>query len=513
MTKFRDILKGTMFESRINRLIDLAKNKWCRNLGQNDFIHSESVENHLDNLVPDEIKYNENIFEKAEIFLLLYGVYLHDIGRKTNKEPHERETYNEILKNHKEYLLENKFEAAAVANICYGHAKESEIRIKDIDDEYGIQELCNRRPLNLQFLAALLRLADEIDNTYIRVRGLIDQDGNPRNMIRFIRIDTRRWIIEFQCDIINDEDEKKLRDGEKLVQDRLNEIKSILEQKGLLYHLIHLDIKKRSKINREGYDENVDITGFIYELNNRANAFNRLGRYEDAIELCDKAIKIDPRYSLVWLNKGNALDGIKKYKEAIECYDKALEIDPKNLAALNNKGTTLNNNFKMYKEAIELFDKILEIDPKNVLALNNKSNTLYNWGDDIYNSGVALAELAKTKDSKEKEELLKQSIEKYELAFRIKSDKYDVINNWGNVLAELAMMKEGKEKEELLKRSIEKHELAFITKPDFYQGLYNVAIDLEELAKMKEGKEKEELLKRAFEKRETANDVKNKNIK
>lgn len=245
MTKFRDILKDSTFEKRIDLLIDDAKNNLLRDLGKNDFIHSENIENYLDRLVPDDLKLNEDIFDKAEIFLLLYAVYLHDIGRKSNSEHHEKETYDEILENPEKYGLKNKFEAYAVAEICYGHAKESEKPIEFIRTNYGIEGLSNK-PLNLQFLATLLRLADEVDNAYLRVQGIKGQDGSVRNLIRFVDFNTTRWIIEFQSEPSNWKDWRELQSIQHYTQQRLNEIKKILELKGLYYYQIWLDPKNFS---------------------------------------------------------------------------------------------------------------------------------------------------------------------------------------------------------------------------------------------------------------------------
>ena len=53
-------------------------------------------------------------------------------------------------------------------------------------------------------------------------------------------------------------------------------------------------------------------------------------------------------------NKGLALNNLGKYEEAIEWYDKALKIDPNDVNALNNKGKALYNLGK-YQEAIEWY--------------------------------------------------------------------------------------------------------------------------------------------------------------
>ena len=50
-----------------------------------------------------------------------------------------------------------------------------------------------------------------------------------------------------------------------------------------------------------------------------------MGRYEEAIECYDRAIKLDPEDDSTWNNKGIALDSLGHHSEAIECYDKAVE--------------------------------------------------------------------------------------------------------------------------------------------------------------------------------------------
>ncbi len=151
---------------------------------------------------------------------------MHDIGRRIDNDHHEKETYNEILKNPEKYGLKT-WEAKPVAEICYGHAKESERPIKDIDTSYGLEEV--DQPLNLQFLAALLRLADEIDNAFIRVRGIKDQKDSPRKLIRCVNVKSEQWIIEIQSDTISYKDRDDLQNIRDSAQERLEEIKDILK--------------------------------------------------------------------------------------------------------------------------------------------------------------------------------------------------------------------------------------------------------------------------------------------
>jgi len=57
-------------------------------------------------------------------------------------------------------------------------------------------------------------------------------------------------------------------------------------------------------------------------------------------------LEIDPKYALAWHNKGAALQILGKYQEATECYDKALEINPNFTMAQKNKDIILNKSKK-----------------------------------------------------------------------------------------------------------------------------------------------------------------------
>ncbi len=77
-------------------------------------------------------------------------------------------------------------------------------------------------------------------------------------------------------------------------------------------------------------------------------ALDDQGKYEEAIQCYDKAIELNPNYSLYYHKKGYALDNLGKYEEAIQCSNKAtqLEADPNAynkkedaIKALNQKST------------------------------------------------------------------------------------------------------------------------------------------------------------------------------
>ena len=63
-----------------------------------------------------------------------------------------------------------------------------------------------------------------------------------------------------------------------------------------------------------------------------------------------------------------------KFVEALECYDKALRIDPQNSNVLSNKGLSLHNQGK-FVEALECYDKALTIDPQDEFIIKRRNNT------------------------------------------------------------------------------------------------------------------------------------------
>jgi tetratricopeptide (TPR) repeat protein len=74
----------------------------------------------------------------------------------------------------------------------------------------------------------------------------------------------------------------------------------------------------------------------------------KLGKYDDALELYDKVLGIEPKHVSALYNKANLLVKIEKYLEAISCYEKVVQIDPTNIPALYNKRIALEKVGKHY---------------------------------------------------------------------------------------------------------------------------------------------------------------------
>ena len=68
-----------------------------------------------------------------------------------------------------------------------------------------------------------------------------------------------------------------------------------------------------------------------------------------AIADLDKALELDPKFALAYMNRGNAKIELKQYTEAIADYDKAIELEPNFAPAYTNRGNAKYNSNNIAK--------------------------------------------------------------------------------------------------------------------------------------------------------------------
>ncbi|MDP4267060.1 MAG: SIR2 family protein [Bacteroidota bacterium] len=142
---------------------------------------------------------------------------------------------------------------------------------------------------------------------------------------------------------------------------------------------------------------------------------------------------------------------------------------------------------QLLRDTINKYKETLKIKP-------DKHEAIYNWG-------VVLGKISDMKEREERELLLKETIEKYKEVLKIKPDKHEALLNWGNILVKITdFKKEEKEKEKLLNEAIEKNKEALKIKPDKQEALFNWGFVLGKISDMKEKEEKEQLLQESIEK-------------
>lgn len=149
---------------------------------------------------------------------------------------HPNRSQQYIINNPKDYFLDDfpvmgkkpySRVAEAVGIVCLGHSEEKFVSFNDIT--YKFYDAClSEEPLNLKKLSALLRIADEADDPYIRLIG--SDQSSIRSHIPLVSIKENIIVWHWdKSDNINPEKLNKLR--EKKI-DALRTAKDYIEEIG-----------------------------------------------------------------------------------------------------------------------------------------------------------------------------------------------------------------------------------------------------------------------------------------
>ena len=117
--------------------------------------------------------------------------------------------------------------------------------------------------------------------------------------------------------------------------------------------------KFRKTINIYKYAIERDST-FYYFYNNRSNAYIAIGKYEKAIEDCNKALAIEPDYKTFYL-RGKAKSELKRRQEAIIDLTESIKLDSNFTYSLLERA---NNYYYIhdYKSALKDYENLMRLD-------------------------------------------------------------------------------------------------------------------------------------------------------
>jgi len=110
--------------------------------------------------------------------------------------------------------------------------------------------------------------------------------------------------------------------------------------------------------------------GHTAALDNVARIYITKNEPEKALETLNELQKIDPNYQAARIQNmiGYLCWQLGRFDEVVVRCKKALEVDPKDISALENLGTVYMKK-GMYKDAAIEFQKVLEIEPNNPKAM------------------------------------------------------------------------------------------------------------------------------------------------
>ena len=96
-----------------------------------------------------------------------------------------------------------------------------------------------------------------------------------------------------------------------------------------------------------------------------AQAYEKRGMYENALDAYARAIKLEPKIALFYKLRGAIYYKMSKMREAFNDYSKAIELDPKD-SSLYKARADISAKNKNFKEALKDYKKAIELDPQDL---------------------------------------------------------------------------------------------------------------------------------------------------
>ena len=112
-------------------------------------------------------------------------------------------------------------------------------------------------------------------------------------------------------------------------------------------HGKYMEFSKKGKLKVQYFfrDGKAEYSDEFMELINKASEMTGKFIPQEAIELFDKAIELNPTVAYVYFARGTAYSNTFDYEKAIEDYNKALEINPNYMEVYVNRASAKINQF------------------------------------------------------------------------------------------------------------------------------------------------------------------------
>jgi tetratricopeptide (TPR) repeat protein len=124
-------------------------------------------------------------------------------------------------------------------------------------------------------------------------------------------------------------------------------------------------------------------------LINRGVTYINLGQWDkaiadcsSAIELdpnCSSAIELDPKYARAWCNRGIAHGKLGQLDKAIADCSRAIDLDPKDARVWGNRGR-LYGNLGQWDKLVADYSRVIDLNPKNANAWKNRGDAYSRLG-------------------------------------------------------------------------------------------------------------------------------------
>ncbi len=153
----------------------------------------------------------------------------------------------------------------------------------------------------------------------------------------------------------------------------------VTENNGKIHYHLAQALFENDDVNKAiyHYDRAIDLTpegfGYYYYYCNRARAYEKTGRYQEALEDYDTALRLKPDCAEAYYNRGIIYGkSLGRYELALNDFNEAIRRDVDYIKAYNNRGL-IYILLGRYHYAIQDFSKAISLKPDYADAYNNRA--------------------------------------------------------------------------------------------------------------------------------------------
>jgi tetratricopeptide (TPR) repeat protein len=219
---------------------------------------------------------------------------------------------------------------------------------------------------------------------------------------------------------------------------------------------------------------------------NLGSALTALQRHAEALASFDKAIALKADLADAYGNRAAALNALNRFEQALASCDKALALKPDYPEAHNNRAHALNA-LKRHEEAVASCDQAIALRPNYPEAYNNRGNALnalarHTAAVASYDKAIAFApKYAEAYNNRGNGFYhlgrAEEAVASYELAIAIRPDYAEAYNNRGNALTSM----------QRCTPALASYDRALALKPDYAEACFNKSVLLLLMGRFAEG--------------------------
>ncbi len=219
---------------------------------------------------------------------------------------------------------------------------------------------------------------------------------------------------------------------------------------------------------------------------NLGSALTALQRHAEALASFDTAIALKADLADAHGNRAAALNALRQFEQALASCDKALALKPGYPEAHNNRAHALSA-LKRYEDAVSSCDRAIALRPNYPEAYNNRGNAFNALGRHTeavasYDKAIAFApKYAEAYNNRGNAFYhlgrAEEAVASYELAIAIRPDYAEAYNNRGNALTSL----------QRCTPALASYDRALALKPDYAEACFNKSVLLLLMGRFAEG--------------------------